>query len=110
MPFYNIDLFSHITESSTIDDLRVNLDCLDEVAALLDKETPGVKNWLHFARKFGVSKDDCDHMKPKGNPSPTKMVMEYLVQVNPQLTLKQFIETLMKMQRKDVVCSLKKFF
>ena len=76
---------------------------------MLDKETPGMKNWLHFARKLGVSKEDCDKLKPKGNPSPTKALVEHIVQVDPGLTVKTFIEALVKMQRIDVVNALGKF-
>ena len=68
-----------------------------------------MKNWLHFARKLGVSKEDCDKLKPKGNPSPTKALVEHIVQVDPGLTVKTFIEALVKMQRIDVVNALGKF-
>ena len=76
---------------------------------MLDKETPGMKNWLHFARKRGVSKEACDNLKPKGNPSPTKALVEHIVHVYPDLTVKTFIEALVKMQRIDVVNALEKF-
>ena len=68
-----------------------------------------MKNWLHFARKLGVSKEDCDSLKPKGNPSPTKALVEHIVQVDPGLKVKTFIEALVKMQRIDVVNALGKF-
>ena len=68
-----------------------------------------MKNWLHFARKLRVSKEDCDNLKPKGNPSPTKALVEHIVQVDPGLTVKTFIEALVKMQRIDVVNALGKF-
>jgi len=74
---------------------------------LLDKETPGMKNWLHFARELGVSKDECDSLKPKGKPSPTRALMKYIVQVDPDLTVETFMDALEKMQRKDVVTALK---
>ena len=67
-----------------------------------------MKNWLHFARTFGISKDDCDYLKPKGNPRPTKTLMEHIIQVDPDLKMKKFIQTLMKMQRSDVVNTLRK--
>ena len=77
---------------------------------MLDCETPGMKNWLHFAWKLGVPKEDCDNLKPKGNPSPTRALMEHIVQVDPGLTVKTFIEALKKMQRIDVVNALWKLF
>jgi len=98
-----------LSEDSTITSLLEDLDLLDNVAILLDKETPGLKNWLHFARRLGISRNECDELKPKGIPSPTKKLMEYIVQVNPDLTLKQLIQTLIKMKRLDVVNALRKF-
>ena len=74
---------------------------------MLDKETPGMKNWLHFARELGVSKDECDSLKPKGKPSPTRALMKYIVQVDPDLTVETFMDALERMQRKDVVKTLK---
>ena len=74
---------------------------------MLDKETPGMKNWLHFARGLGVSNDKCDSLKPKGKPSPTRALMKYIVQVDPDLTVETFMDALEKMQRKDVVSALK---
>ena len=97
-------------EGGTIKTLRNNLDCLEELTTLLDSETPGMKNWLHFAFKLGVPKEDCDNLKPKGNPSPTRALMEHIVQVDPGLTVKTFIEALKKMQRIDVVNALRKLF
>ena len=106
---YFFSLFSFV-EDSTITSLLEDLDLLDNVAILLDKETPGLKNWLHFARRFDISRKECDELKPKGIPSPTKKLMEYIVQVYPDLTLKQLIQTLIKMERRDVVNALRKFF
>jgi len=103
--FFSLFLF---VEDSTITSLLEDLDLLDTVAIFLDKETPGLKNWLHFARKFAISRKECDELKPKGIPSPTKKLMEYIVQNNPDLTLKQLIQTLKKMKRLDVVNALKK--
>ena len=99
--------FCH-TEGGTIKTLHNTLDCLEELATLLDCETPGMKNWLHFACKLGVPKEDCDSLKPRGNPSPTRTLMEYIVQVDPDLTVKRFIEALKRMQRTDVVNVLRK--
>lgn len=74
---------------------------------LAGEETPGKKNWLHFARELGVSKEERDSLKPKGNPSPTRALMKYIVQVNPDLTVERFMQALEKIQRKDVVRALR---
>jgi len=100
-------LNKYLSEDSTIVTLRGKLDCLEEVSTLLDKETPGLENWLHFARAFGLSRVEGDYLKPKGNPSPTKSVMVHITQVHPDLTVKQFIQMLVKMKRIDVVNALK---
>ena len=113
-PIYIFILFFSLfplVENGTISSLLEDLeDLLDEVAILLDKETPGLRNWQHFARRFDISMKECDDLKPKGIPSPTKKLMEYIVQVNPDLSLKQLIQTLIKMNRHDVVTALRKFF
>ena len=73
---------------------------------MLDKEIPGMDNWMHFAHKFGLSKEICDSLKPKGTTSPTRALLEHIVQVDPGLTVKRFIEVLIKMERMDVVDAL----
>ena len=75
---------------------------------MLDKEIPGMDNWMHFAHKFGLSKEICDSLKPTGTPSPTRALLEHIVQVDPGLTVKRFIEVLIKMERMDVVDALGK--
>lgn len=107
MFFFSLFLF---VDDSTITSLLEDLNLLDDVAISLDKETPGLKNWLHFARRFDICRKECDDLKPKGISSPTKKLMEYIVQVNPDLTLKQLIQILINMKRRDVVNALRKFF
>ena len=107
--FYTLFIYLCYIEGGTIKTLRNNLDCLEELATLMDSETPGMKNWLHFARKLGVPKEDCGSLKPRGTEaSPTRTLMEHIVQVDPDLTVKTFIEALNRMQRTDVVNALKK--
>lgn len=101
------NILSHFADNDTIETLSANLDCLEKVTVLLDKETPGMKNWLHFAHELGVSKEECDSLKPKGKPSPTRALMSHIVQVNPYLTVETFVEALEKIKRKDVVSALK---
>lgn len=98
------------TDHSTIVDLRSNLDCLEKVAIKLDQETPGLKNWYYFGWKFDIPIADLDSLKPKRNPSPTKRMIEYIVQAEPHLTLRSLIQKLKRIERLDVVTALKKFF
>lgn len=83
--------------------------CLEKVTTLLDQETHGMKNWYHFARKLDLSEDECEsiRMKTKEYLSPTTNLMTFVVQVHPNLTMQEFVRTLAKMQRMDVVNVLK---
>ena len=102
-------LLLFVIEGGTIQTLLEDIERLESLSVLLDKESPGLKNWRHFARKFGVSLDECNNLKPEAL-SPTKTLMEHLVQVQPKLTVKTLIEALKKIGRRDVVLALTKFF
>lgn len=102
-------LLLFVIEGGTIQTLLEDIECLESLSVLLDKESPGLKNWRHFARKFGVSLDECNNLKPEAL-SPTKTLMEHIVQVEPKLTVKTLIEALKKIGRRDVVLALTKFF
>lgn len=90
----------------TIKTVCENPYCLDEVAPLLDKETPGVENWQHFAWRFDVPREICESLKPKETPSPTAALIEHIVQDKPNTTVKTFMKGLMKIERADVVNAL----
>lgn len=79
--------------------------CYEKVTTLLDQETHGMNNWYHFARKLDLSEDECEsiRMKTKEYPSPTTNLMNFVVQVHPNLTMQEFLRTLANMQRMDVV-------
>ena len=99
--------FSIFTEGCyTIKTVCENPYCLDEVAPLLDKETPGVENWQHFAWRFDVPREICESLKPKETPSPTAALIEHIVQDKPNMTVKTFMKALMKIERADVVNAL----
>ena len=57
-----------------------------------------------------MSEEECVALKPVGRRSPTKMLMEYIVQDFPHLTMDTFLFTLIEMERNDVVEALKEFF
>ena len=100
-------IFSIFTEGChTIKTVCENPYCLEEVATLLEKEARGVENWLHFAWRFDVPKEICESLKPKETPSPTRALMEHIVQDKPDMTVKTFMKALMKIQRTDVVNAL----
>ena len=83
---------------------------LEEAVSSLDKESPGTANWEVFAKELGMSEEECVALKPVGRRSPTKMLMEYIVQDFPRLTMETFLSTLIEMERNDVVKALKEFF
>ena len=69
------------------------------------------RHWRSFALefyKFPVS--TLDSLRPEPVSSPTKMVLNYIVQKNPQLTMRSFLVTLEKMERRDLILELKEFF
>ena len=101
-------VFSFVLEGGTVKTLLEDIECLDNLR-VLDKDSAGLKNWQHFAQKFGVSRDVCERLKPEAL-SPTKTLMEHIVQVEPKLTVKTLIEALKKIGRRDVVLALTKFF
>lgn len=97
-------------ENDTVETLLEDLERLEKVTVLLDKDTPGRKNWRHFAWKLDISRDDCDKISftTKEYPSPSRNLMQFIVQVYPGLTMRDFVRTLVKMERMDVVNVLKK--
>jgi len=68
--------------------------------------------WRGFALKSGYefSVSELDSLRPEPISSPTKMVLNYIVQKNPQLTMRSFLVTLEKMKRRDLIHELKEFF
>ncbi|CAH3140502.1 unnamed protein product, partial [Porites evermanni] len=86
-----------------------NLDILEDLTGLLDMEE---RNWRGFALKSGYefSVSELDSLRPEPISNPTKMVLNYIVQKNPQLTMRSFLMTLEKMKRRDLIHELKEFF
>lgn len=101
-------VFSFVLEDGTIKTLLEDIECLDNLR-VLDKDSAGLKNWQHFAHKFGVSRDVCERLKPEAL-SLTKTLMERIVQVEPKRTVKNLIEVLKEINRWDVVYALPRLF
>ena len=98
-------LFS--TAGSTIKTLLSDLDVLDKVTALLDLQE---SSWIHFGAKFKIDRKELDSLKPEPIRSPTKVLMECLVQKDPDLTMATFLKSLEKIERYDVIEELSRFF
>lgn len=84
-----------------------DLDALEKVTALLDLEENA---WQRVGRMYGIDKRLLDSLKPGSVQSPTKVVMEYIVQREPALTMKTFLRSLENIERFDVIADLKDFF
>ncbi|KAJ7339452.1 hypothetical protein OS493_005850 [Desmophyllum pertusum] len=67
---------------STIKTLFADIDALEKVTALLDLEEI---SWQRVGRMYGIDKRLLDSLKPDPIQSPTKVVMEYIVQKEPTL-------------------------
>lgn len=101
-------VFLFVLEGGTIKTLLEDINCLDRLR-VLDKDSAGLKNWQHFAQRFGVPRDVCERLKPEAQ-SPTKRLMELIVQVDPKRTVKNLIEGLKMIKRWDVVYALPRIF
>ena len=94
-------------DGSTIKTLFNEEDVLDEVTILLDRQE---SSWYRLGRKFDIKRIELNYLKPEPIPSPTKVMMEHIVSVNPHLTMKTFLETLVKIKRFDVIKAMEDFF
>ena len=82
------------------------MEVLENVTALLDLHE---SLWFRFGRKFGVERMKLESLKPSRS-SPTEELITFLVQKDPGLTMKSFIEALEGIKRNDVIEQLKKMF
>ena len=98
--------------NGTVKTLLDNLEVLERVALLLDRETQGMENWHHFAWRLGLSEDECQAIEinlTKEYPSPTTIILKSLVEAYPELKMQDFVRMLVTMKRIDVVKVLKKY-
>lgn len=101
----------YFIDNTKISALLADLDALERVTSLLDDETPGVNSWPQFAQEFGITETECNALRPDGLASPTKQLITHVVQNNPKLTLKTFIEGMANIGRQnDIDKILKEFF
>ena len=95
------------TDRSTIETLLGDIDALEQVTTLLDQDE---KCWQRVGRVYGIDKRVLDRLKPDDLQSPTKIVMEYIVQNEPTVTVETLVRSLENIKRLDVVEDLKDFF
>lgn len=98
--------------NGTVKTLLDNLEVLERVALLLDRETQGMENWHHFAWSLGLSEDECQAIEinlTKEYPSPTTIMLKIVVEAYPELKMQDFVRMLVTMKRIDVVKVLEKY-
>ena len=96
-----------ISRVGSIKALIGDLDVFENVTALLDLQE---NSWRRFGRKFEIPVDVLNSLRPDPIPSPTRVLMGYIVQNDPNLPMRSFVVSLEKIQRFDVIEELKGFF
>ena len=73
---------------------------------MLNRKTPGVKNWRHLANLLGVPNKVYEEFDPDSNspkPSPTKMMLEWLRAEHPDMTVDELRTAVKKIERGDAL-------
>ncbi|KAJ7360206.1 hypothetical protein OS493_016831 [Desmophyllum pertusum] len=81
-------------------------DLLNSVSTLLNKKSPGVKNWRYLAYKLGVPNKVYDDFDPDANSPrcrPTKMMLEWLRSEHPEMTVDQLRTAVKEIGRADAL-------
>lgn len=92
---------------STIQTLLDDLEVCQEITALLDMDD---LSWFKFGRKFEIERDILKPLVPDPIKSPTKSVIEYIVNNDPGLQMVKFIESLKNIRQIMVIEKLKTLF
>ncbi|XP_078349601.1 uncharacterized protein LOC144634499 isoform X2 [Oculina patagonica] len=81
-------------------------DLLNSVSTLLNKKSPGVRNWRNLANKLGVPSKVYQEFDPVGDrprPRPTKMMLEWLRSERPDMTVDELRTAVKKIDRADAL-------
>ena len=81
-------------------------ELLNRVSILLNKKTPGVKNWRYLAYLLGVPNKEYEEFDPDSNSpkrSPTKMMLEWLKSEHPGMTVDELRTAVKKIERGDAL-------
>ena len=73
---------------------------------MLNRKTPGVKNWRHLANLLGVPNKVYEEFDPDSNspkPSPTKMMLEWLRAEHPDMTVDELRTAVKEIERGDAL-------
>ena len=81
-------------------------DLLNKVGTLLNKKSPGIRNWRNLAYKLGVPNKVYEEFDPDANSPrrrPTKMMLEWLRSKNPDMTVNELRRALKEIDRNDAL-------
>ena len=73
---------------------------------MLNRKTPGVKNWRHLANLLGVPNKVYEEFNPDSNspkPSSTKMMLEWLRAEHPDMTVDELRTAVKEIERGDAL-------
>ena len=79
------------------------------IAVELNRDIRGLENWRGMAFRLGVELDLSEQFEPslsRGQQSPTKAILDWLVMSKPQFTMSNLRKVLEKIQRKDVISKI----
>ena len=104
----NTCFFLHFfdTGNSTIETLLGKMEAMENVTTLLDFD----RQWQRVGQHYNIDQRILDNLKPGDFQSPTKTVLEYIVQREPTVTVDTFLRSLRNINRSDVIEDLKEFF
>ena len=86
--------------------LRHNSEFIEELCLCLDRDTRVMRNWRHLASILDVDSDVITRLGQYGDFSPTIRLFDYLAASNPDLTIKELKDNLLKIGRNDLISLL----
>ena len=102
-----VNCILNLTDGELVADVFIpDSDLLNTVSTLLNKKSPGVKNWRNLAYKLGVPNKVYEEFDPDANSPrcrPTKMMLEWLKSERPGMTVDEFRTAVKEIGRADAL-------
>lgn len=100
-----------MAETYTICDLRDDLDLMRTVTTMLSaSDTPQVKNYKDLADDCDISSELYQSLEPPCAESPTKAVINGIVERRPTYSVEDLFTNLRDMQRLDAIEAISPYF